>query len=306
MRFLLLLPLLILAAPAQEPPVDTAPQATQEENPFAGLEFQTGSIQLPKKVARLTLPEGYRYLNASDTRMVLEQVPHGPPAGTKGIQGMVIPPNVAPGRAAGWLALLVYSEDGHIAEDQITGLNPALYMSHLKSLNAEENKKLKAKGEPAYELVEESSSPRVWGSKLGSGSLRYSPATKVFSIEKRYWNERAPNGEREKIEQEHWALGRRGVIVIRAFSVAGGTAAWSLESEKIAEMIQFTAGNRHEDFNSQTDKRGSLLPVGVELAAAGTEVKQGISRALLRKLPWLLVIGVALLLKRWIDKMREA
>lgn len=308
MRFLLVLPLLTLISPAQEPPAvpDPAAEAPQAANPFEGLEFKTGTIQLPKKVARLELAPGYRYISASDARMVLEQVPHCPPPSTKGIQGMVIPPNPMPGAAAGWLALIVYAEEGHVGEDQIKDLNPALFMDQLKAMNEAENKKLKAKNEPTYELVHDADSVKVWGSSMGSGSLRYNPTTKVFTIPKRYWNERAPNGERERVEHEHWALGRRGVMVIRAFSVAGLSGALGSNSERVAEMVEFTTGNRYQDFNKTTDKRSSLVPEAVQLAAAGSEAKQGVGKIILRKLPWLIIVGLALLLKRWITKIEEA
>lgn len=294
MRFLLFLPLLILAAPAQEPPAadhpPTAPPAA-EENPFEVLEFQSGSILLPKKVARLELAEGYRYLNPDDARTVLERVPGSPPPGTKGIQGLVVPPNVAPGRAAGWLALIVYEEEGHIPEDAFSILDAELYESHLKSLAQEESKKLRAKKETVYEF------------EGFTGKLRYDPGAKIFSVGKRYWNERASNGDRGSPESEHWVLGRRGAVIVRGFFVGPTTLH---DARGVAGMVRFLTGHRYEDFNATTDKEGTVLPAGKVLAAAGTQVGDGLWRVILRKLPWLLIIGVALLLKRWIDKIREA
>ncbi len=306
MRFLLVLPLLIFTSLAQEPPATVEP-APQEENPFAGLEFQTGTVQLPKKLARLELPEGYSYVKPSAARKLLELLPHAPPPGIRGIQGMVVPPDAGPGQ--GWIALLVYVEEGHVADGEIQRLDGASYLAHLKTQNAEENKKLKAEGQPAYELKDWEGAA-LWQTRGITDPLCYNSNTKILAMVKRYWNERAPDGERNRFEHEHWVLGRSGVLIVRAFSLLKiPTASMNGESSKLAQWIQFAPGSRHQDFNPKTDKLAEIMPLTtppVDLVALGKETKEGISRAFMRKLPLLLIVGLAVLIKRWMTKMEEA
>lgn len=291
MRFLLLLPLLISGLLAQDEP---AADPAEQEGPASRLEFRAGGVTLPAKVARLELAEGYRYLSPSDSRIVLEEM-WGNPSGTAdGIQGMVLMPGQDVQSRSARVVILYYSEDGHISDADMELITPEAYLAYLQQENAKANEKLKESGRAVQELV-------GW-----CGLPLYSERTHIFRFAKRFWNEKAKRGKEETQEEECWVLGRRGMITARMVMPGGRGANTILgNTSKVAEMVQFTRGNGHEDFDPKSDRRAEL-PSQLGLKTAVEESKGMLSRFAKAKIPLLILIGVAILAKFGIDKFREA
>jgi uncharacterized membrane-anchored protein len=292
MRFL---PLVILgalahlafaAAPALEP-------APAEASP-AGLEFQTGTVELPAGMARLELAEGYRYLAPAEGQTVLEETGVNPPETSGEFLGLVIAPGEEPGTPGAWVAVLTYAGEGHVSDEDMARFNDAAYLEFLKAANTKDIGKRKAQGLPALELVAWASLPV------------YSARNRILSFSKRYWNDQARRGQESTVVRESWVLGRRGKIVVGAIAPGGRSNEMSdLNVKEIARMVQLHPGHRHEDFDPKSDRRAKW-PAALQVKEAAAESKNHLSSLVRRKLPLLLLIVVAFAIKKGIDRFREA
>ena len=100
---------------AQDTPPETEETATAEAESAvpAGpeLQYQTGTITLPNKVATLHLGDKYRYLDPNETNKLLMAWGNESDTST---QGTIIPADVDPWSETGWAVILTYDDDGHI------------------------------------------------------------------------------------------------------------------------------------------------------------------------------------------------
>ncbi len=288
------LPLMMLGALAQvvlaaDPALEPAPEGASPP----GLEFQTGVVELPNKLARLELAEGYRYLNPADARTLLAEM-WGTPGKAEGLLGLVVAPDADLEKTGGWVAILVYSKEGHLSDQDMAGFNTTHYLDYLKDLNTKENEKRKSEGLFTRELVDWTRPPFYWDKR------------NIFTTSKRFWNEQAKRGQETSHEHEHWVLGRRGKVIVWANSPLGRkTDASATFSSNIAEMIHFNPGHRHEDFDPKSDPR-AVLPAAMLMKEAAAEGKSFLSTLAQRKLPLLVLIGVAVLVMKGVNKIREA
>ena len=78
------------------------------------LDLQQGKIVLPGATAELTLPDGYYFLNASDSRYVLEKAWGNPQDST--LLGLILPRKISPFDAGSWAVTLQFDDIGYVSD----------------------------------------------------------------------------------------------------------------------------------------------------------------------------------------------
>ncbi len=256
-RQVLLLPLLAACIWSAEP-IDTAVVRRQIDSIQSSLHWQTGHIALPGGKTELRLPDGYRYLNPQDAQTVLEQLwgnPHG-----EGTLGMVFGPGQNPVMAGGWGAVVTYTDDGHIDDEDAAKTDFGDLLKKMKEASDEQNQERAKQGYAKVHLKGWAEAPHY-----------------DASMRKLFW---AKDLEFEG-QGEHTLnyfvriLGREGVLEINAVSSLSELARVKEGMAVLNTAADFTTGNRYADFNKGTDRMSKLGVAALIAGGAGIAVKVG-------------------------------
>src|ERR1043166_4033709 len=87
-----------------------------------GVEYQTGTVQLTGGMARIVLPQSFKFLAEEGSRRVLKAWGN-PPEAAEGVLGMLVPANLNPVSAEGWGIVITYEEDGYVDDDDARTLD---------------------------------------------------------------------------------------------------------------------------------------------------------------------------------------
>jgi uncharacterized membrane-anchored protein len=136
MKRLLALAFLVpcIALFAQEKDKDAAILA-QLKQLESNLHYQKGEINLRGDLAKLTMPENFRYLGADDADVVLTKM-WGNPAGNKTL-GMILPADVSPLSRKCWAVVITYAEDGYVKDSDADKINYADLLKKMQKATAE-------------------------------------------------------------------------------------------------------------------------------------------------------------------------
>jgi len=246
-----LFPALASLAIAQEPETPIADSSAAQS-----LQYQTGNIELPNKIATLHLGGDYRYLNPAETEKML--VMWGNPPGND-TQGAIVPNGVDPLTQEGWAVILTYVDDGHVDDSEAADIDYDDLLEDLKEGTEQGNEERKQAGYKPIHLV-------GWAEKP-----HYDSAAK-----KLYWAKelRRDGSAASGLNYDVRVLGREGVLSMNA--VAGMDQLPQVRSDMRAliEVAEFNQGQRYADFNSKTDRTAEY---GLAtLIAAGVGAKLGL------------------------------
>ncbi len=263
----LLLPALLIAAhslpaatPATPAPDPTARLA--ELHKIAdSLHYQTGVQNVRDGLARVALPDGYRYLNSADADTLLTKLwgnPH-----SSGTLGMIVPADFDPFADGSWGVIVRFDEDGYVKDDDAAKINYTDLLKQMKEGTAEANKERAKAGYAPVELIGWAAPPR------------YDAGT-----HKLYWAKEIKFGA----EPEHTLnynirmLGRRGVLVLNAVAGIHQLKQVEAATPALLAMVDFQEGHRYADFNASTDK---VATYGLAaLVAGGIAAKTGLLKML--------------------------
>lgn len=226
------------------------------------LKPQSGDIELSGGIARISLSDGFRYLNPDDEEKVLSDI-WGNPRVAKGL-GMIVPKDFDPLMPGSWVVAISYSEDGYIKDDDANKLNYDELMQKMKDATKDDNKQRVAQGYPEVELVGWATPPK------------YDAAT-----HKMYWAKaiRFANHRDETLNYNIRILGRRGVLVLNAIAGMDQLGTVEAMTPSILAMVNFKQGSRYADFDSSTDK---VATYGLAaLVLGGIAAKAGFFKLLL-------------------------
>ena len=146
-----------------------------------GLKYQKGEITLKGGLAKIAVPDDFRYLDAKDADTVLTKI-WGNPKGS-GTLGMLVPASVSPAANESWAVIITYDEDGYVKDDEAAKLDYNKLLKEMQEGTAEANKERQKEGYPGIELVGWATPPRYdaathkmyWAKELkfeGSGGTR--------------------------------------------------------------------------------------------------------------------------------------
>jgi len=292
-----------LPAFAQDTPPDAAdPEPAASEHTIAGeeaepagpqLNYQTGNITLPNKVATLHLGEKYRYLDPAETNKLL--MAWGNESDTT-TQGTIVPVDVEPFSDAGWAVILTYEDDGHIDDSDAAEIDYDDMLKDMKEGTEDYNDARKEAGYEAVHLI-------GWAEKPHYDA----------SAKKLYWAKELDfeGSDTHTLNYDVRVLGREGVLSMNAVASMNQLEQIRSEMRPLIDVAEFNEGYRYADFNAETDRMaeyglGALIAAGVG-AKLGLFAKLG---ALLLAFKKFIIIGVialgGLLAKMFGKKKDEA
>ena len=281
--------LLALAATpfAQEP--DKAAAREKAQKLADGLNYQKGEITLKGGLAKIRVPEEFRYLDSNDANTVLSRLWGNPP--DSNTLGLLVPAKISPASPEAWAVIITYDEDGYVKDDEAEKMDYDKLIKQMREGTSEANKEREKAGYGSIELVGWATPPR------------YDKGT-----HKMYWAKELKFGgsPENTLNYNIRMLGRRGVLVLNA--VAGMSQLPEIETAApaVLAMVDFQEGHRYTDFNASTDK---VATYGLAaLVAGGLAAKAGLFKGLLvallaaKKVVIVAVIAVAAWLKKVFGK----
>jgi len=237
-KLVCMLALAALAFPAyaqEAAEADEGEAALQEF--LAGLDYQTGLIEVADGVASLNVPETFRFLGPEDAQSVLEDLWGNPPDET--VLGMIFPADVSPDEMESWGVIVTYEEDGYVDDGDAAEIDYDDLLAQMQSDTEDSNEFRRENGYAEVELVGWAAEPR------------YAPEEK-----KLYWAKdlRFGDAEQNTLNYDVRVLGRKGVLVMRA--VAGMDQLPEIRSgmDDVMAFVDFNEGYRYSDFNPDIDE----------------------------------------------------
>jgi uncharacterized membrane-anchored protein len=245
--FTLLAMVLALPVFAQEPEAAAEPD-------LPALNYQTGTIVLPNKVATLNLDSRFRYLDPQETSKLLSAWGNPPDTST---QGAVLPAETDPFSDTGWAVILTYEEDGFINDSEAAELDYDSMLKDMKEGTEAANPERSDAGFGTVHLVGWAERPR------------YDSTAK-----KLYWAKELDfegSGE-HTLNYDVRVLGRKGVLSMNAVANMSSLAQIRDDMQPLISVAEFNEGYRYADFNESTDKvaaygLGALIAGGVAAKA---------------------------------------
>ncbi|MEP7244192.1 MAG: DUF2167 domain-containing protein [Gammaproteobacteria bacterium] len=259
------------------PEAADAPASAEQKGP--DLNYRTGKIVLPNKVATLRLDSDYRYLSPTETQKLL--VAWGnPPEAASDTEGAVVPTSIDPFSKNGWAVVLSYTDDGHVDDSDARKINYTELMADMKKSTKEENEERVKAGYQAVNLVGWATEPRY-----------------DSTAHKMYWAKELDFGGGEHtLNYDVRVLGREGVLSMNAVASVGQLTDIQQNMQQLIQLADFNEGQRYEEFNGSKDR---LAAYGLgALVAGGVAAKLGLfakAFALLIAFKKILLVGVVAL-----------
>ncbi len=258
--------LLVLIALAVEPfaqaQQDEAAQREKAQKLADSLNYQKGEITLKGGLAKIHVPEEFRYLDAKDANTVLSRLWGNPPDSST--LGLLLPAKVSPLSKEAWAVIITYDEDGYVKDDEAEKMDYDKLMKTMKEDTREGSKEREKQGYGSIELIGWAAAPR------------YDKAT-----HKMYWAKELKFGDNDgnTLNYNIRMLGRRGVLVLNAVAGMGQLQDIEAAAPAVLAMVDFQEGHRYTDFNASTDK---VATYGIAaLVAGGLAAKAGLFKGLI-------------------------
>jgi len=218
--------------------------------------YQYGEVVLEEGLATITVPEGYKFLDAEQSQYVLTDLWGNPPSES---MGMLFPENMSPLSDSLTFAVeVVYSEEGYIDDEDAKELDYEELLATMQEDTEAINPERIEQGYEAVELVGWASAPF------------YDDATK-----KLHWAKELKFGDApiNTLNYNIRILGREGYINMNAIGDVDVLPVFNQDIDRILASVEFTEGNRYEDFNPDVDKIAAYgiggLIAGKTLAKVG-------------------------------------
>ncbi len=200
------------------------------------LRFEGGTINLTGGMAKLNVPEGFKYLNAEQSNYVLTEL-WGNPA-QKGVLGMLFPKDGGPFNEKSYAFIITFDDMGFVKDDDADDINYDDLLKDIQKEEVEENKTRVAQGYPAIHMV-------GWASKPF-----YDKSNKVLHWAK---NLKFGDAENNTLNYEVRILGRKGVLSMNAVATMNELDMVKADIDKVLKIPAFTDGNTYKDFDSKVD-----------------------------------------------------
>jgi len=249
--------------------------------------YQTGLIKLGD-FAQLKVPEGFKYLDARQSRLVLEDLWGNPEDAT--ILGMLFPDYGGPLKDSSYAFAITFDDMGYVKDDDAAETD---YDELLKEMQSDENETNKARQEMGYGSIHMVG----WASKPF-----YDNKQKVL-----HWAKELHFGESDgnTLNYDVRVLGRKGVLSLNAIADMNNLNLVKKDVPAVLQMAAFTDGNRYEDYNDNTDKIAAYTVGG--LVAGKLLAKAGFFAIILKswKLILLALVGVGAGIKKFFFGKKE-
>jgi uncharacterized membrane-anchored protein len=236
--------------------------------------FTSGKVDLADGVATLNIPEGFMFLDATQSREVIVDLWENPPGAAEGVLGMILPAGTTVVDHP-YAFVVEYDAMGYVSDADADDINYEEMLAEMKKDDAEENRQRREAGYGTLDLVGWAAPPF------------YDKDRKVLHWAKELHAEEA---EGNTLNYNVRVLGRKGVLILNA--VAGMEALEEVKQNipAVLAMASFNAGHTYEEFDSNVDEVAAWTVGG--LVAGKVLAKVGILALLLKNIK-LVFIAVA-------------
>jgi len=256
-------------------PIDSAELFKEELRKIDSIEnslhYKTGSFTLAGGIATINVPKGYKFLDASEAKYVIEDL-WGNPKGQSPL-GMIFP-ETSSASLSDYAFIIEYEAMGYVKDGDADDINYDDLLKQMKEEQVISNEERSKLGMRTMNLV-------GWASKP-----YYDKQAKILHWAKEY----LVDGEDENtLNYDIRVLGRKGVLILQA--VSGMNALDSVKNNigTIVSMVAFNSGNQYKDFDSKTDDVAAWTIGG--LVAGKVLAKVGFFAIILKYLK-LILLGI--------------
>jgi uncharacterized membrane-anchored protein len=238
------------------------PSSTPEEFE-AKLGYQTGTVTLNDGMAKIQLPDSFRFIGPEGSRRLLTEAWGNPPGAADDVLGMLIPTAASPLTREGWGIVITYDEDGYVNDSDAAKMDYGKLLKEMQESATESNEERRKQGFDTVRLV-------GWAE----------PPSYDRASHKMYWAKDLVfgDGSDHTLNYGIRILGRRGVLVLNAVAPMDQLAAIRGETKNVLTAIEFNEGHRYTDFLPGKDKAAAYGLAGLVLGA--TAAKAGFFKLL--------------------------
>ena len=236
--------------------------ALAQEPPPRALPWQVGPTEAKLgDQALLKLPQGYRFLGAQETQLLLKQMGNFPSGSELGLITSATDEQQ-------WFMVVRYIDAGYVKDDEAANWDADALMASIREGTEEDNKTRQSQGFPPLVI-------RGWEEKPHYDKQ----ANKVV------WAISAQERDSVGVNYNTLALGRQGYLSMNMVGSLEELPTLKPHVGLLLSNVEFIEGKRYADFDSTTDK---VAAVGLSALIAGAAIKSG----LLAKL-WAFIIPLA-------------
>ena len=244
-------------------------QMDEIENSF---NYQKGIIEFKSCYVKLTVPDGFRYLDSIQSKFVLSDL-WGNPADSS-VLGLLVPENKKILDPECWVFVLLYENIGYVKDDDASDINYDELMNQIQKDVQESNIERKKLG---YESVE----------ILGWASVPfYDKDKKVL-----HWAKAIKFGSDSvnTLNYDLRILGKNGVFVLNAVALTKQIDEIKPNIDKVLASVEFEQGSTYFNFNPDVDKVATWTIGG--LIAGKVLAKVGLF-AIIAKFAKIIIVGI--------------
>ena len=235
------------------------------------MKYEHGLITLNGDFAKLNIPAGFKFLNATQSQYVLEDLWGNPKDAS--VLGMIFPENSSPFTDSSFAFVVTFEDMGYVKDDDAKDVDYDEMLKEMQDGEAESNKQRLAQGYPAIHMA-------GWAQKP-----YYDDKRKVL-----HWAKDlvfSDNDGAHTLNYDVRVLGRKGVLSLNAVASINELPLVKENIDDILNMASFTEGNAYADFDDNTDKIAAYTVGG--LVAGKVLAKVGFWALILKF--WKLIVG---------------
>jgi uncharacterized membrane-anchored protein len=245
-------------------------QAIADGPPQQALPWQVGPTEAKLgDQALLKVPQGYRFLGAQETQLLLKQMGNFPSGSELGLI-------TSDTEGQQWFMVVRYIDAGYVKDDEAANWDADALMASIREGTEEDNKSRQSQGFPPLVI-------RGWEEKPHYDKQ----ANKVV------WAISAQEQESVGVNYNTLALGRQGYLSMNMVGSLEELPTLKPHVSLLLSNVEFIEGKRYADFDSTTDK---VAAVGLSALIAGAAIKSGLLAKLWAFIIPLVVAGKKLLM----------
>lgn len=251
------------------------------------IHYQTGQINLGQGAAHLVVPDGFKYINAEQAKMILTDIWNNPPSDS---WGMLVPATFSLNASDSYVVEINFEEEGYVKEKDAKKFNYTELLETMQEDVESANEERIKQGYDPVQLI-------AWAS----------PPFYDDEQKKLHWAKELKFGDSDEntLNYNIRILGRKGYLVLNAIGDMDILPQFKADVDQILSAVNFNPGHSYSDFNPKLDKVAAYGIGG--LIAGKVLAKAGILGLILKS--WkLLALGVVALfagLRRWMTSKKE-
>lgn len=237
------------------------------------MKYQSGVVKFSNGIARLNVPQGFKYLNAEQSQYVLTELWGNPPQ--PDVIGMLFPTAGGPYADSSYAFVITYNGMGYVKDEDADKID---YDEMLKDIQKEEKEANIERAKQGYHSIHIVG----WAQKP-----YYDKANKVL-----HWAKDIQFGGQEDhtLNYDIRILGRKGILSMNAVASMSELEMVKKDINKVLHIAEFTEGNKYSDFDPKIDE---VAAWGIGALVAGKVLAKVGAFAFFGKFFKLILIGLA-------------